>query len=192
MKRMDTALSGVFILEPTVFGDERGWFMEAYNSNTMAGLGISFPCVQDNQSMSRRGILRGLHYQVQHPQDKLVRCLSGAVFDVAVDVRRGSPTFGRWMGVELTAANRRMALIPKGFAHGFLTLSETAEVLYKVSNFWSKEHERGIRWDDPAVGIRWPDVGSSPQVNARDSGFPSLAGATPLDLSLWDPAQPSS
>lgn len=182
MKRIDTELSGLCVLEPAVFGDERGWFMESYNTRTLAGLGISFACVQDNRSMSRRGILRGLHYQVRQPQDKLVCCLAGAIFDVAVDIRRGSPTFGRWFGTELSAANRRQLHVPKGFAHGFLTLSETAEVLYKVTDYWAKEHERGIRWDDPAIGIAWPQLGQAPQLNARDAGMPLLAAVAPADL----------
>lgn len=188
MKRIETVLPGVCIFEPIVHGDERGWFMEAYNARTLAGLGLAAAMVQDNQSMSRRGILRGLHYQMRQPQDKLVRCLAGAIFDVAVDVRRGSPTFGRWTGVELSAANRRMLFVPKGFAHGFLTLSDVAEVLYKVSDYWAREHERGIRWDDPQVGIRWPDAGAAPQLNPRDAAFPVLAAARAEDLFAWDPA----
>lgn len=188
MKRIDTDLPGVCILEPAVFGDARGWFMESYNAKVLAGLGISAAFVQDNQSLSRRGILRGLHYQVRQPQDKLVRCLVGAIYDVAVDVRHGSPTFGRWVGAELTAANRRALFVPKGFAHGFLVLSDTAEVLYKVSDYWAKEHERGLRWDDPGVGIRWPDTGVRPELNPRDAGFPTLSAIPPADLFAWNPA----
>lgn len=165
-----------------MFGDERGWFSESWNARAFAEAGLPIHFVQDNHSRSVRGILRGLHYQVRQTQDKLVRCTVGAVFDVAVDVRRGSPTFGRWAGVELSAANKRQLWVPKGYAHGFLTLSEVAEVQYKVTDYWAKDHERGIRWDDPALGIAWPDLGTPPSLNARDAGFPRLAAVPSGDL----------
>ena len=174
MHKITTSLPGVWILEPKVFGDQRGYFYEAYNQRCFAELGFIAPFVQDNQSRSPRGILRGLHYQIHQPQDKLVRCLRGAIHDVVVDVRRDSPTFGRWVGVDLTEENQRMLWVPKGFAHGFLVVSDLAEVLYKVTDYWSKEHERGLRWDDPDVGIAWPDAGTAPALNQRDAAWPLL------------------
>lgn len=185
MKLTPTALPGVQIVEPAVFGDARGWFFESWNARAFAAAGLPTAFVQDNHSRSTRGILRGLHYQVRQSQDKLVRCTVGAVFDVAVDMRRGSPTFGRWTGVELSAENKRQLWVPQGFAHGFLTLSEVAEVQYKVTDYWAKEHERGLRWDDPGVAIAWPDVGVAPSLNARDAGFPLLAAVPADDLFTW-------
>jgi len=190
MKIIESGISGLRVCAPTVFGDARGWFAEVYNAREFAGLGMPATFVQDNHSMSRRGILRGLHYQIRQSQDKLVRCLAGAILDVAVDLRKGSPTFGQGFAVEISAENKKLVFIPKGFAHGFLTLSDTAEVLYKVSDYWAKEHERGIRWDDPAIGIAWPDLGIPPQLNARDAGFPCLAAVPAADLFAWDPAHP--
>lgn len=181
MRSIATDLPGVVLVEPTVFGDERGHFFESFNARILANLGISADFVQDNQSRSRRGILRGLHFQVGQPQDKLIRCLAGAIFDVAVDVRRGSPTYGRWVGVELSERNKRMLWVPRGFAHGFLTLSEVADVAYKVTDYWSKEAERGLLWSDPAVGIEWPDAGTVPSLNQRDATWPTLHGAGPED-----------
>jgi dTDP-4-dehydrorhamnose 3,5-epimerase len=172
----------VAIIEPVIFGDERGHFFESFNVAALARLGVGGDFVQDNQSRSRRGILRGLHYQIGCPQDKLIRCLAGVIYDVVVDVRQGSPTFGRWVGVELTSENKRMVWIPKGFAHGFLTVSDSADVAYKVTDYWSKDAERGIRWNDPGIGITWPDVGGAPSLNARDAGFPALADAPAGDL----------
>ena len=157
MHVIPTALAGVLVLEPRVFGDDRGFFMESYNRRSFAqatGLDIDF--VQDNHSRSRKGVLRGLHYQLRQPQGKLVRVTHGAVFDVAVDIRRGSPTFGRWVGVELSADNHRQLWVPPGLAHGFVVLSETADFLYKTTDTYSPAHERSIRWDDPAIGIDWP------------------------------------
>lgn len=182
MKRIDTTLPGVAIIEPQVFGDQRGWFAETWNERTFANLGIHAHFVQDNQSRSPRGVLRGLHYQIRNTQDKLVRCLTGTICDVAVDVRRGSPTFGRHVAVELSGDNKRMLWIPKGFAHGFLVVGEVAEVLYKVTDFWDREAERGLRWDDPALAIPWPDVGGPPSLNARDAAFPRLADIPAADL----------
>ncbi len=182
MKRIDTTLPGVAIIEPQVFGDQRGWFAETWNERAFADLGIQAHFVQDNQSRSQRGVLRGLHYQIRRTQDKLVRCLVGSICDVVVDVRRGSPTFGRHVAVELSADNKRMLWVPKGFAHGFLVMSEVAEVLYKVTDFWDREAERGVRWNDPALAIPWPDVGIAPSLNARDAAFPCLADIPATDL----------
>jgi dTDP-4-dehydrorhamnose 3,5-epimerase len=185
MKFIPTDLPGVLICEPTVFGDERGWFYESWNAQRFAAAGLPTVFVQDNHSRSARGILRGLHYQVRNTQDKLVRCTFGVIFDVAVDVRRGSPTFGKWVGVELSERNKRQLWVPKGFAHGFLTVSDLAEVQYKVTDYWSKDAERGLRWDDPGVGIAWPEVGVKPQLNQRDATFPVLAAAPVADLLTW-------
>jgi dTDP-4-dehydrorhamnose 3,5-epimerase len=164
-----TAIEGVLILEPRVFGDPRGFFFESYNQRAFeeaVGGPVSF--VQDNHSKSARGVLRGLHYQVVRPQGKLVRVVAGAVFDVAVDIRRGSPTFGRWVGVELSAENKRQVWIPPGLAHGFLVRSESADFLYKTTDYWFPEHERCIRWDDPALAIDWR-LDGPPLVSEKDS-----------------------
>jgi dTDP-4-dehydrorhamnose 3,5-epimerase len=182
MRKIDTALPDVILLEPDVKADPRGWFYESYREDRFRDLGIPDRFVQDNQSFSTRGVLRGLHYQLGRPQAKLVRVLQGEVFDVAVDVRKGSPTFGRSVGEILSGSNRRQMYVPKGFAHGFLVLSETAEFLYKVSDFWVREEERGIVWNDPKLGIAWPLSGLTPTVNARDAGYPMLAAAPPKDL----------
>jgi len=157
MNAQSTAIEGVFVLEPKVFGDARGFFMESYNRRAFreaTGLDIDF--VQDNHSRSRKGVLRGLHYQIQQPQGKLVRVTSGAVFDVAVDIRRGSPTFGRWVGVELSADNHRQLWVPPGMAHGFVVLSESADFLYKTTDYYAPQFERSIAWNDPTIGIDWP------------------------------------
>jgi dTDP-4-dehydrorhamnose 3,5-epimerase len=175
MKKIPTALPDVWLLEPTVFGDERGYFYEAFNQQLFTELGFEQKFVQDNQSRSPRGILRGLHYQIHQPQDKIVRCLRGAIYDVVVDVRLDSPTFGKWVAAELSETNKRMLWVPKGYAHGFVVTSESADVLYKVTDYWSKEHERGLRWNDPAVAIPWPDVRVVPQLNQRDAAWPLLA-----------------
>lgn len=157
MKAIPTAVEGVLILEPKVFGDARGFFMESYNRQSFAqATGLDLDFVQDNHSRSRKGVLRGLHYQIQQPQGKLVRVTSGVVFDVAVDVRQSSPTFGRWVGVELSADNHRQLWVPAGMAHGFVVLSETADFLYKTTDYYAPEHERSIAWNDPAIGIDWP------------------------------------
>jgi dTDP-4-dehydrorhamnose 3,5-epimerase len=163
-----TAIPDVLQLEPKVFSDDRGYFFESYKDRDFrdaTGLQVEF--VQDNHSLSREGVLRGLHYQIQHPQGKLLRVVKGSVFDVAVDLRKSSPTFGRWVGAVLTAENRKQLWIPPGFAHGFLTLSETAEVLYKITDYWYPEHERTLLWKDPALGIEWP-IDGEPRLAAKD------------------------
>ncbi|MFZ6049015.1 dTDP-4-dehydrorhamnose 3,5-epimerase [Pseudomonas sp. CR3202] len=163
-----TALPEVLILEPTVFGDERGFFFESFNARAFeAATGLKREFVQDNHSRSQRGVLRGLHYQLQQAQGKLVRVVQGEVFDVAVDVRRSSPTFGRWVGVHLSAENKRQLWVPEGFAHGFLVLSDYAEFLYKTTDYYAPEHERSIRWDDPDLAIDWP-LAEAPQLSAKD------------------------
>ncbi len=157
MKAINTAIEGVLILEPQVFGDARGFFMESYNRRAFAQVtGVDVDFVQDNHSRSRQGVLRGLHYQIQQPQGKLVRVSAGAVFDVAVDIRRGSPSFGRWVGVELSADNQRQLWVPPGLAHGFVVLSESADFLYKTTDYYAPQFERSLAWDDPAIGIDWP------------------------------------
>jgi dTDP-4-dehydrorhamnose 3,5-epimerase len=163
-----TALPGVLIIEPKVFGDERGFFFESFNLKEFGeATGVTEHFVQDNHSSSRRGVLRGMHYQIRHPQGKLVRVVRGSVFDVAVDLRKSSPTFGRWTGVELTEENKRQLWIPAGFAHGFLVTSEVAEFLYKTTDFWHPEYERSLLWNDPKVGIAWPLEGE-PTIAAKD------------------------
>ncbi|MDO4623097.1 MAG: dTDP-4-dehydrorhamnose 3,5-epimerase [Eubacteriales bacterium] len=149
-------IEGLYVIEPTVFGDNRGYFMETYNYNDFAAAGIDCKFVQDNQSASRKGVLRGLHFQLQYPQDKLVRCIKGSVFDVAVDLRKGSKTFGKWYGVELTEENKKQFFIPKDFAHGFIVLSDYAEFCYKVTDFYHPNDEGGLMWNDPDVGVEWP------------------------------------
>lgn len=177
MQATPTALPEVLVLEPKVFGDERGCFFESYNSRAFRELtGSDAAFVQDNHSRSVRGVLRGLHYQIQQPQGKLVRVVAGAVFDVAVDIRRSSPNFGRWAGVELTAENRRQVWIPPGFAHGFLVLSESAEFLYKTTDYWAPQHERSLLWNDPALAIAWP-LDGAPIVSAKDAQARLLADA---------------
>ncbi len=182
MKASPTALPGVVILDPKVFGDARGSFYESYRVDTFRNLGIDATFVQENHSFSTRGVLRGLHFQRRQAQAKLVRVIQGEIFDVAVDIRRGSPTFGKWVGETLSSTNRKQIFVPIGFAHGFLVLSETAEVIYKASDFYAPAEERGILWNDPAVGIRWPESGVAPVINARDAGYPALAAAKAEDL----------
>lgn len=178
-----TELPGVLALEPRVFEDARGWFYESFHRSRLeAALRRPLEFVQDNQSMSRRGVLRGLHYQLPHPQGKLVRVLRGEIWDVAVDLRRGSPTLGRWTGEVLSAANRRQLWIPEGFAHGFVALSEEAEVLYKTTDYWHPEHERCLRWDDPDLAIAWPAAGAPLSVSAKDA-----RGTAFRDALLFDP-----
>ena len=170
-----TALPEVLVLEPRVFGDERGFFFESFNrSDFAAATGLDPDVVQDNHSRSVRGVLRGLHYQIRHPQGKLVRVVQGEVFDVAVDLRRASPRFGQWVGVELSAANRRQLWVPPGFAHGFVVTSESAEFLYKTTDYWFPEHERSLLWSDPAVGVRWP-LSGEPRLAAKDAAGLPLA-----------------
>lgn len=171
------AIPEVVLLEPKVFGDERGFFLESYNRRVFAeGLGQDIAFVQDNHSRSVRGVLRGLHYQVQQVQGKLVRATVGSIWDVAVDLRRSSPTFGKWIGVELSADNRRMLWVPPGFAHGFLTLSESAEVQYKASDYYAPAHERSLLWNDPQLAIAWPLQGT-PVLSAKDAAGLPLAAA---------------
>jgi len=177
MQIVETALPGVLIIEPRVFGDARGFFIESWNRQSFADTGLDLDFVQDNHSRSARGVLRGLHYQLENPQGKLVRVTQGAVFDVAVDIRRSSPHFGQWVGVELSAENYRMLWIPPGFAHGFLVLSETADFLYKCTTLYHPPSDRGIRWDDPDIGIDWPDVGAAPLLSGKDEAAPLLADA---------------
>ena len=177
MKVIDTAISDLKIIEPSVFGDDRGFFFESFNQNRFnQAVGSDVEFVQDNHSRSSRGVLRGLHYQLPpHPQGKLVRCVVGEVFDVAVDIRKSSPTFRQWVGVVLSADNKRQFWIPPGFAHGFLTLSGHAEFLYKTTDYWSKECERAIRWNDPQIGIDWPDCGVVSLLSEKDQQAPTLA-----------------
>ena len=182
MRRADTEIPGVFLLEPVVHGDHRGFFMESYHKDRFAELGIEYDFVQDNHSQSRAGVLRGLHYQLGRPQAKLVRATRGRVFDVVVDLRRGSPTFRRWVGAELSEDNRRMLFSPPGFGHGFLVLSEIAEFQYKCSDFYAPEEEHGIRWDDPSIAIEWPLGGLEPVLSDRDLAWPNLEGAANNDL----------
>lgn len=164
-----TALPEVLIVEPRVFGDERGFFYESFNERAWtAATGIERHFVQDNHSRSCRGVLRGLHYQLQQTQGKLVRCTLGEVYDVAVDIRRSSPSFGQWVGVHLSAENKRQLWVPEGFAHGFLVLSEVAEFLYKTTDYYAPEHERCILWKDPALGIDWP-FGGTPSLSGKDA-----------------------
>ncbi len=169
-----TEIEGVFIIEPTIFGDERGYFMETYHELEFHEAGIDSVFVQDNQSKSRKGVLRGLHYQKHFPQAKLVRVLSGEVFDVAVDIREGSKTYGKWVGIVLSGENKRQFFIPKGLAHGFLVLSETAEFSYKCDAFYHPEDEVGIRWDDPTIAVAWPETGLDPILSQKDLGYSFL------------------
>lgn len=178
MKFQETNLNGVFIIEPAVHGDLRGWFMESYSDEKFKDAGINLNFVQDNQSFSAaKGTLRGLHYQLSpKAQTKLVRCTKGAIFDVAVDIRKGSPTFGEWFGIELSEENRRQLLVPKGFAHGFMTISADVEVQYKVDELYSPENDRGIIWDDPNIGIKWP-IDIQPILSQKDEKAPLLKDA---------------
>jgi len=180
MKVSATELAGVKLIEPKVFGDDRGFFMESWNARTFAEAGIDAAFVQDNHSRSRKGVLRGLHYQIEHAQGKLVRCVSGEVFDVVVDLRRSSPTFGRTTALTLSAQNQRMLWVPPGFAHGFLVLSEYADFLYKTTDYWYPEHERTLLWNDAALAIAWPLAGA-PTLTAKDAAGTPLAAAQAYD-----------
>ncbi len=175
MKISETTLPGVLLLEPKLFGDERGWFMETYNEETFRAHGLPDRFAQDNHSYSIRGVVRGLHYQLEQPQGKLVRCTRGTILDVAVDIRRGSPTFGQWYGTELSAENRRMLWVPPRFAHGFATLSEEAEVTYKCTTLWNQPTDRTILWDDPDLAIDWQV--SEPSVSPKDAAGQPFAEA---------------
>lgn len=177
MQAINTELHGVLILEPKVFGDERGFFFESFNARAFAETtGLQCEFVQDNHSRSQRGVLRGLHYQVQQAQGKLVRVSAGEVFDVAVDLRRSSPTFGKWVGTLLSAENKRQLWVPAGFAHGFVVLSEFAEFLYKTTDYYAPEHERCIRWNDPTLAIDWP-LDDAPLLSAKDQAGLSFVDA---------------
>lgn len=184
MKLIPTRIPDVVIVEPAVFGDDRGWFMESYHHGkfvaALAELGLPAPrpFVQDNHSCSKAGVLRGLHYQLPpHPQGKLVRVTQGAAYDVAVDIRKGSPTYGRWVGVALSAENKRQLWIPEGFAHGFVSLQDDTHFLYKTTDVYAKDCERAIRWNDPDIGIDWPLNGLQPELAAKDAQAPSLRDA---------------
>ncbi len=185
MECRETALPGVVVLTPVVHGDTRGFFLESYNRRTFSELGFDDVYVQDNHSRSSGGVLRGLHFQLGRGQAKLVRATLGRVWDVAADVRRGSPTFGRWTAVTLDAANRSMLYIPAGFAHGFVVLSEVAEIQYKCTDFYSPELERGVTWDDPDLAIEWP-LEVPPTLSRRDAGLPRLASMPDHDLPAWE------
>ena len=176
MKVTPTELPDVLLIEPRVFADERGFFFESYNRRALAEAGLAGEFVQDNHSRSRRGVLRGLHYQIEHAQGKLVRVVAGEVFDVAVDIRRSSPTFGRAVGVKLSADSKSMLWIPPGFAHGFLVLSDSAEFLYKTTDYWYPEHERTLLWNDPALAIAWP-LDGAPKLATKDAAGRPLASA---------------
>jgi dTDP-4-dehydrorhamnose 3,5-epimerase len=180
LKKIPTSLPGVFALEPRVFGDERGFFFESYNRRLMAEVGIVEEFVQDNHSCSSRNVLRGLHYQLKHPQGKLVRVAEGGILDVAVDMRRSSPTFGRWEAVRLSGENKRTLWIPRGFAHGFRVLSEKAHVLYKATDFYSPEHERTLAWNDPELKINW-ELDGEPIVSAKDRRGAAFRDAESFD-----------
>ena len=172
MKRIETAIPDVVLLEPKVFGDARGFFYESWNKSTLAALGIHVDFVQDNHSKSQRGVLRGLHYQIEQAQGKLVRYTAGEVYDVAVDLRKSSPAFGKWVGFTLSAENKRLAWIPPGFAHGFCVTSDSAEFLYKTTDYYAPEHERCLLWNDPALEIQWP-LNGPPTLAAKDqAGLP--------------------
>ncbi|MBA1272997.1 dTDP-4-dehydrorhamnose 3,5-epimerase [Stutzerimonas azotifigens] len=173
MNVIETSLPGVLVIEPKVFGDARGFFYESFNAARFEdATGVKREFVQDNHSKSQRGVLRGLHYQIQQPQGKLVRVVAGEVFDVAVDLRRSSPTFGKWFGIHLNAESHRQLWIPEGFAHGFVVLSETAEFLYKTTDYYAPAYERSLLWNDPALGIEWP-IDQAPQLSPKDvAGLP--------------------
>lgn len=175
MNIVPCAIPGPLIIEPRVFGDERGFFMESWNQTAFAAAGLDLTFVQDNHSRSQKGVLRGLHFQNPGAQGKLVRVVNGAVFDVAVDLRRSSPTFGQWAGVELSAENKRMFWVPEGFAHGFLTLRDDTDFLYKCTTPYAPAQEHALAWDDPAVGIRWPTQGLTVQLSAKDAAGLPLA-----------------
>lgn len=177
MKVTPTALPEVLLVEPRVFRDDRGLFFESWNARTFAGLGIDATFVQDNHSRSRRGVLRGLHYQIEHAQGKLVRAVTGSVYDVVVDLRRSSPTFGRSVGITLTAESMAMLWVPPGFAHGFLALSDTVDFLYKTTDYWFPEHERTLLWNDPSLGLEWPLEGMAPLLAPKDAAGSLLAQA---------------
>lgn len=188
IKVTKTEIEGLYVIEPAVHGDSRGYFMETYNQNDMHEAGLDMVFVQDNQSLSVKGVLRGLHFQKQYPQGKLVRVIRGEVFDVAVDLREGSRTYGKWYGILLSAENKKQFYISEGFAHGFLVLSDVAEFCYKVTDFYRPGDEGGLAWNDPEIGIEWPQLSGEYTGTADSSGY-TLADGTPLNLSdkdkLW-------
>lgn len=180
-----TPIEGLYVIEPTVHTDSRGYFMETYNQRDMKEAGLDIAFVQDNQSRSTKGVLRGLHFQKKHPQGKLVWVIRGSVFDVAVDIRKGSKTYGQWFGMELTEENKKQFYIPEGFAHGYLVLSDVAEFCYKVTDFWHPGDEGGIAWNDPEIGICWPQVKGEYPGTASGAGY-RMQDGTPLTLSEKD------
>ena len=182
-------IEGLCVITPKRHGDSRGYFMETYNENDMKEAGFDYVFVQDNQSMSSKGVLRGMHYQINHPQTKLVRVIRGKVFDVVIDLRKGSKTYGKWHGVILTEENGRQFLIPRGFAHGFLVLSEMAEFCYKVDDFYHPNDEGGLAWNDPDIGIKWPDVVGEYSGSASPEGY-KMSDGTLLNMSAKDIVQP--
>jgi dTDP-4-dehydrorhamnose 3,5-epimerase len=188
----NTNIEQVRLIEPEVFEDNRGWFIESYNRRILGSSGIHHRFVQDNHSFSHGGVLRGMHYQVRDEQAKLIRVVSGEIYDVAVDIRQGSPSFGQWIGFNLSASNRKMLFIPEGFAHGFLTISQSADVLYKCSDYYNPEMERGIAWNDPGIGIEWPNCGGEPVVSNKDRTLGTLAEILPDDLPRYTPDPDSS
>ena len=177
MRQLETKIPGVFVFEPTVHEDERGYFMESFRLSQFSDIACDINFVQDNQSKSRQGTLRGLHYQVNYPQGKLVRVLSGEIFDVAVDLRRSSPTFGKWVGEKLSSLNKKQLWIPEGFAHGFYVMSGEAEIFYKCTEYYSPEHDRAILWNDPKIGINWPLLNPRPLLSKKDGGANFFADA---------------
>lgn len=183
-------INDLYIIEPAVHGDSRGYFMETYNQREMEEVGLNMRFVQDNQSMSTKGVLRGLHFQKHYPQGKLVRVIKGKVFDVAVDIRRGSKTYGKWYGVELSEENKKQLYISEGFAHGFLVLSDVAEFCYKVTDFYHPNDESGIAWNDPSIGIKWPEVIGEYRGSADSNGY-FLSDGTLLNLSEKDKRWPT-
>lgn len=184
MEKTTTEIDGVLLLKPRVFGDERGFFLESYNQQTFHALGITDNFVQDNHSKSARGVLRGLHYQIRHAQAKLVRVVAGAVYDVAVDIRRGSPTFGKWYGTVLSAENKHLLYIPAGLAHGFYTLEDNTEFLYKCSDFYAPEYERTLLWNDPQLAVDWC-LTAPPLLSEKDKAGTALQQISPADLPLF-------
>jgi dTDP-4-dehydrorhamnose 3,5-epimerase len=180
MKLVATSIPDLLVIEPRVFGDDRGFFLESWNRRTFADLGLDLDFVQDNHSRSARGVLRGLHFQNPRPQGKLVRVTAGRAWDVAVDLRRSSPTFGKWEGVELSAANKRMFWVPPGFAHGFVSLEDGTDFLYKCTDFYEPANEHALLWNDPALGIEWPLEGVEPQLSGKDRDGVPLAEVEPF------------
>lgn len=182
-KRIDTDIEGLYVIEPTVYGDNRGYFMETYHKDEFKELGINYEFVQDNQSKSKKGVLRGLHFQVENTQGKLVRVIKGKVFDVVVDLRRESKTYGKWFGVELSEENKKMFFIPPYFAHGFLVLSDTAEFTYKCTDIYNPKSESGITYNDKDIGIKWPEVDSEILTSEKDAKWPTLREFT--ESNIW-------